>query len=124
MIEEISSARAGTVLARPREMPDDQYNGIEIEVNVYERAGQWTGEYILTKRLEAYTLNEVNSHRNWRDAKGGTRAGIVRGATHHRSVCENDSSFDAAIGARQQSMTSAYASGPPQHHLRNFRLRA
>jgi len=42
-------------------MPDDQYNGIEIEVNVYERAGQWTGEYILTKRLEAYTLNEVNS---------------------------------------------------------------
>jgi len=42
-------------------MPDDQYNGIEIEVNVYERAGQWTGEYILTKRLAAYTLNEVNS---------------------------------------------------------------
>jgi hypothetical protein len=69
MIEEISSARAGTVLARPREMPDDQYNGIEIEVNVYERAGQWTGEYILTKRLEAYTLNEVNFLSEARDTK-------------------------------------------------------
>jgi hypothetical protein len=45
-------------MARLREMPDDQYNGIEIEVNVYERAGRWIGEYILTKRLEDCTYIE------------------------------------------------------------------
>lgn len=41
-------------------MADDQHNGIDIEVNVYERAGRWTGQYILTKHLEGHTLNEVN----------------------------------------------------------------
>jgi hypothetical protein len=41
-------------------MPDDRYNGIDIELNLYERAGKWTGEYILIKRTESSALNEVN----------------------------------------------------------------
>jgi hypothetical protein len=33
-------------------MPDDQSNGIDIDVNVYERARRWTGQYILTNQFE------------------------------------------------------------------------
>ena len=41
-------------------MPDDRYQGIDIELNVYERSGKWAGEYILSKRVDSHTINEVN----------------------------------------------------------------
>ena len=69
-------------------MPDDQYNGIDIEVNVYERAGCWTGEYILTKRLEAYTVNEVNALRE----AGGTRE-----EARQLALCEARRSIDRFV---------------------------
>jgi hypothetical protein len=72
-------------------MPDDQYNGIEIEVNVYERAGQWTGEYILTKRLEAYTLNEVNSLTEAGETQKEARElALCEARRTIESICEND----------------------------------
>ena len=39
----------------------ESFNGIEIELNLYERRGKWTGEYILIKRAGPFVLNEVNS---------------------------------------------------------------
>jgi hypothetical protein len=69
-------------------MPDDQYNGIEIEVNVYERAGRWTGEYILIKRLEAGTLNEVNAL---------SEAGETREEARELALCEARRSLDRFV---------------------------
>jgi hypothetical protein len=69
-------------------MPDDQYNGVGIEVNVYERAGRWTGEYILTKRLEAYTLNEVNAL---------SQSGETREQAQELALCEARRSIDRFV---------------------------
>jgi len=42
-------------------MSGDRYHGIDIELNLYQRAGSWTGQYILIKRSGSQILNEVNS---------------------------------------------------------------
>jgi hypothetical protein len=42
-------------------VPDDRFNGIDIELNLYERGGRWAGEYILTTRSGLGILNEVSS---------------------------------------------------------------
>jgi len=42
-------------------MSEDRYRGIDIELNLYQRAGSWTGQYILIKRSGSQILNEVNS---------------------------------------------------------------
>ena len=57
---EISSHNRHYIGKAKGNLVDDQHNGIGIEVNVYKRAGRWTGQYILTKQLDGYTLNEVN----------------------------------------------------------------
>jgi hypothetical protein len=49
------------LLHQVKEMPDDRYNGIDVELNLYQRAGRWTGEYILIKQSGSQILNEVNS---------------------------------------------------------------
>jgi len=41
-------------------MSEDRYKGIDIELNVYKRGSQWTGDYILIRRVESRTINEVN----------------------------------------------------------------
>ncbi len=55
-------------------MPDDRYQGTDIELNLYQRAGRWTGEYILTKRSASQVLNEVNSISEESDTKEEARA--------------------------------------------------
>jgi hypothetical protein len=41
-------------------MSEDHYKGIDIDLNIYKRGGRWTGAYILVRRIESRTINEVN----------------------------------------------------------------
>lgn len=54
-------------------MPDDCYRAIDIDLNLYQRAGKWTGEYILVMRSGSQTLNEVNSISEEGDTKEEAR---------------------------------------------------
>lgn len=54
-------------------MPDDRYNGIDIELNLYPRASKWTGEYILIKQSGSQILNEVNAISEEGDTKEEAR---------------------------------------------------
>ena len=67
------------------EMPDDKYRGIEIELNLYQRTGRWTGEYILTKRFGSQTLNELNVT---------SKPGETREETRVLALCEARRSID------------------------------
>jgi len=55
-------------------MSEDRYRGIDIELNLYQRAGSWTGQYILIKRSGSQILNEVNSISETGDTQEEARA--------------------------------------------------
>jgi hypothetical protein len=55
-------------------MLGDRYHGIDIELNLYQRAGSWTGQYILIKRSGSQILNEVNSISDSGDTQEEARA--------------------------------------------------
>jgi hypothetical protein len=71
-------------------MPDDRYKGIAIELNLYRRAGKWTGEYILIKQSGSQVLNEVNSVSEDGDTKEEAR---------ELALCEARRSIDRFLEA-------------------------
>jgi hypothetical protein len=61
-------------------MSEVRYRGIDIELNLYQRAGSWTGQYILIKRSGSQILNEVNSISDSGDTQEEARALALREA--------------------------------------------
>jgi hypothetical protein len=69
-------------------MFQDRHKGIDIELNLYQRAGKWTGEYILTKRSKSQTLNEVNSM---------SESGETKEQARELALCEARRSIDRFV---------------------------